>query len=181
MNDTLLIRDIHLPDSVAWWPIAPGCWLLLLLSLFFVLLAYQAYQKHRRLNLLQHHKPNQKRLLYQAQQLLKTINSNANNKQFIEELSVLLRRTAISLYGREKTAGLTGKGWLQFLDDKGKTDDFAKGKGQALIVQPYKKLTHYERSELVAITQKWLDAQSAAESAAESGAEEESSRGSQHV
>ncbi len=156
MSKELPIRDIHLPDSVPWWPIAPGWWLLFLLGLFFVLLVYQKRIRQRRL---QHRKLNQKTQLYQAQQLLEKLNKNTDNKQLIKEISVLLRRTAMSLYGREEIAGLTGKAWLQFLDDKGETNVFSEGAGRVLIDQPYKKITRYERDELITITQQWLTAQ----------------------
>lgn len=62
----------------------------------------------------------------------------------------------MSLYGRENVAGLTGTQWLNFLDNKGATTDFSDGSGQVLIQQPYKKLTHYDRKQVISITKQWL-------------------------
>ena len=34
MNENALpLRDLHLPDAIGWWPLAPGWWVLIALSL----------------------------------------------------------------------------------------------------------------------------------------------------
>ena len=50
----LPLKDIHLPEAIGWWPLAPGWWILLLLIgllIFAVViwlrrLARQAFVKH---------------------------------------------------------------------------------------------------------------------------------------
>ncbi len=46
-----LMRDIHTPDGVDWWPLAPGGWLLLLLG--STLLVFSLLRQYRG-NRLQH-------------------------------------------------------------------------------------------------------------------------------
>ena len=156
-ENELPIRDIHLPDNVDWWPIAPGWWLLFLLTLFAILLVYKKFKKSSNNQTPESEKNN--KTITNALNLLNEINSIDNNKQAIIKISILLRRTAMSLYGRENVAGLTGAQWLNFLDNKGATTDFSDGSGQVLIQQPYKKLTHYNRKQVVSITKQWLQAQ----------------------
>ncbi len=157
LNSELPIRDIHLPDSVDWWPIAPGWWLLFLISLLAILLVYRNIKTHPDSNIPS--SQNTYKTISNAQTLLKKINRIPNDKQAIIKISVLLRRTAMSLYEDENIAGLTGSKWLSFLDEKGKTTDFSQGGGQVLLQQPYNKLTPYNRPQLVAITKRWLQTQ----------------------
>ncbi len=169
MNDsisTLGIRDIHLPSDVAWWPLASGWWLLMALGLFFIVLTYQKLKKRRALHAF---KNDPKKLLSQAQKLLNKVDQISDNNGVIKEISVLLRRIAMSLYGREKVAGLTGKEWLVFLDETGETDSFYLGKGQVLVDQPYKEYTDYDRNELVKMTSEWLATQIQYEQETEQG------------
>lgn len=157
MSGDIPIRDIHLPESISWWPIAPGWWLLLLLSLFFGLLTLQKIR--RRNNKAHRDAISQQDTIANAQKILKGMSKTLDDQQAIKEVSVLLRRTAMSLYGRDSIAGLTGAEWLMFLDKKGKTTDFSQGSGQVLIKQPYQETTHYNRKKLVAITSQWLQTQ----------------------
>ncbi len=32
--ENIPIRDLHLPEMIAWWPVAPGWWVLFVLFLF---------------------------------------------------------------------------------------------------------------------------------------------------
>ncbi len=175
MNGTdLPIRDIHLPDSSLWWPLAPGWWLLILLTLFITGLIYQK----RKRNALHPLAKNTKKTLSEAHALLTSIatkhgSSKKENsgQQTIKALSVLLRRTAISLYGDESVAGLAGEKWLEFLDDKGNTKNFSQGMGHLFLDLPYRpkqpvnpsnsteEHNNKELDSLLLITQQWLNAQ----------------------
>lgn len=42
------LRDIHLPAEPAWWPPAPGWWLLAVLALVLLVLALRTWRRHRR-------------------------------------------------------------------------------------------------------------------------------------
>jgi len=161
-----IMKDIHLPDSLLWWPPAPGWWLLMLIGLFVMGLRHQRLKRKRQSDT---SPKDSKATISEALQLLEAIPVNPkNNRQTLKEISVLLRRAAMSLYGRDNVAGLTGETWLKFLDDTGKTDAFTQGKGRMLIKQPYlqsntkqssKKQLAHNTTQLIAIIKQWLHTQ----------------------
>jgi uncharacterized protein DUF4381 len=149
---TLALRDIHLPDTVLWWPPAPGWWILLLLivsisiAIFFLI-------RHRR-----NHRIS---AMYLAKQELERIQNNFNNNQnksiLIKEVSELIRRVSISLFKRNESASLTGQDWLLFLDELNGDKSFSDGIGRVLIEAPYQSKPDYDETELLDLTSSWID------------------------
>ena len=46
--DQLPLRDLHLPEPINWWPLAPGWWLVIALVLFALgWLLWQAWRKYQ--------------------------------------------------------------------------------------------------------------------------------------
>jgi len=84
-----------------------------------------------------------------------------DNLQKLSDLSVLVRRVAISVSPRAKAAGLTGRQWLEFLDRSIKGLPFSQGVGQLLADAPYRKTppTEQELSQLIDLCEDWLKAQ----------------------
>ena len=102
----LPLRDIHLPAPVGWWPPAPGWWLLLAGVLMLAALGALALRRYRRRQLHRDALAEYRRLA----------DAPLTPAQRLRELSVLLRRAAISFYPQADIAGLTGLDWLRFLD-----------------------------------------------------------------
>ena len=103
------LRDIHLPDPVAWWPLAPGWWILLILvvvSIAAVLLWRRGQQKQRF----------KKQALAEVQLLNQAYQQHYDARRYLVEVSVFLRRLAVSRFPRAEVAGLTGSAWIEFLD-----------------------------------------------------------------
>jgi hypothetical protein len=98
-----------------------------------------------------------------ANKILAQIKQDASrdNLQKLSDLSVLIRRVAISVSPRDKAAGLTGRQWLAFLDRSVKGLPFSEGVGQLLADAPYRKTqpTELEISQLVNLCEDWLKAQ----------------------
>jgi len=126
--DELPLRDIHLPAEVGFWPPAPGWWLLLLATLLlsFLLLRWLWRRPSTA-------KPS---IASPALQELNRIERQYRDDphSLVSELSVLLRRVAMSQYGREQAAGLTGDAWLQLLDN-----ETVQGQGSAALGQRFKR------------------------------------------
>ena len=150
----LLLRDIHLPEPVSWWPPAPGWWVLLGtgLVIFAVLYFWKKYRIQQQFTAL-----NLAKAEFSAIELLSQ--TGADTKEIVTRLSVLLRRLSISLYPRAEVAGLTGEAWLKFLDNPLPTPQFSSGPGRVLLEAPYRpSVNTSEIKPLLEVCRDWIDA-----------------------
>ena len=151
--DALPLRDIHLPAAVGWWPPAPGWWGLAVLCLLLIL-TILIWNKVRRRGRLK------KQCLTLLRQLTERFKHKGDEQQLIADLSILLRRVAISAYPRQKVAALTGNEWLRFLD-KTLTDDgtgkvFSEGAGRVLLEAPYNPDCRVDCNALTGLIRQWI-------------------------
>lgn len=145
----LPFRDIHLPDAISWWPLAPGWWalvgLIILLSLTLFLLKLFV---------------NRPQLKKDALQALDRIEKNLNGKQTavkcLADVSVLLRRVMLKKYSSSLPA-LTGESWLKTLDKTLKEPEFSQGIGQILLTGPYRKeVAQEDVFQVIQLCRKWI-------------------------
>ncbi len=135
MNEqTLNLRDIHLPDAISWWPLAPGWWMLLLAALLIIsaLLVSRKIYRSRQL----------KRDIQSEIDLIRSqFQKTQNRSQLAKSLSILLRRASISFYPEANIAGLTGEHWLDYLDKTtvkpSEKFSFNSDTGKILLTAPY--------------------------------------------
>lgn len=148
----LAIKDIHLPESLGWWPPAIGWWVLALsIPLLLVLLVW-LYKRMTRKTA----KKTAKKLLLQLKQ-----DSTLEDKEKLSQLSILIRRVAISTSTRAETASLTGAAWLEYLDSSVNGTPFTQGQGQYLAEAQYQKTlaADLDIKQLIELTEDWLKAQ----------------------
>ena len=152
----LPLKDIHLPDSVSWWPPATGYWLVLLIIITTVIVFFilKTYLKKQRVK---------KTALIEYQRIKNEYTKNMDKKQLVTSLSELLRRAAISSYPRAECASLTGKKWLNWLDkglikSKSKSNiTFSSGPGYLLTDFAYSKSDYSDDvNDLLTISHQWL-------------------------
>lgn len=126
------LRDLHLPEVVGWWPLAPGWWIVfgLLLIVFGILL--QLYLRMRARGRVRRH------ALRQLDDLLTNYEEHRNVVRFGVEVSELLRRTMLAYAPRKEVAGLTGDSWLAWLDRDLAHPQFVAGPGRNLLELPYR-------------------------------------------
>lgn len=131
MVKDLPLKDIHLPDEITWWPLAIGWWLLIVLVIVAIVGSYVLYKRLTR-----------QTATKQAKAILLAIRANDSNDILltIKELSVCLRRVAMSVDSREKVAGLVGDVWLDYLDESMDDAPFKTGIGRLLVDAPYQPL-----------------------------------------
>ena len=154
MNPTaaaaLDLRHIHAAPPPAFWPPAPGWWVLALVLLAALMaLAVWGYGRYRVYR--------QKRQIMHEIDHITSSYINKNTAIFVAEISTLLRRVALRRYDRAQVAPLTGAAWLRFLDDTGGEGAFEKGVGRILEAGPYQSCSSdVPAEELLALARQWV-------------------------
>ena len=142
------LRDIHLPDGLPWWPLAPGWWLLTLL-LILLCAGIWWYLRWRR-------QPLKQASLRELTRLRDAFSAGASRPQMLAEISALLRRVAISQYGRETAAGLTGEAWQTCLRELSQVDAFDAPQLELLVWHRYREGSDYDIDGLLRASENWI-------------------------
>lgn len=160
MNPTdfsqLPLRDIHLPDAVAWWPPALGWWLVLGLVLAALATAAFVYRARFR----------ERAAIRGLKAVGSALAAGTAPVVCIQRISMILRRFAMSVADTPAVAGLTGEAWLAFLDRRWGRDEFSAGIGRVLIYGPYapaNRVSAEDVGALNALCLDWVRAQRAPE------------------
>lgn len=150
-TDTLLLRDIHLPGSPDFWPLAIGWWLLLTIVFFISFWLYLKISKQIKI------KKQQAIIFKQLKKLEEKLHSGPDNET-LSKYNVLLRQLSIANYPRTEVANLTGAEWLAFLDRSGETHEFSRGAGRILVDAPYQsgELQNFNIDEFIPLIRKWI-------------------------
>ncbi|MFA4347393.1 DUF4381 domain-containing protein [Xanthomonas perforans] len=117
---SLPLRDVHLPPSPSWWPLAPGWGLVIAVVVLVVGSAWVWWWRRRQ---------RQRRWLAAFDAELARATTPA---QRLAAVSVLLRRAARRV--DPQADRLQGEAWLQFLDGRKRKDQvFSQGPGRAVL------------------------------------------------
>lgn len=133
MDETALpLRDLHLPDAIGWWPLAPGWWgVIVVLAIVVGYGLWRAYLQR------QFNAPRRYAMRelahYEAEYL-----QHRNPVMLGKQLSELLRRGMLAYAPREEVAGLTGDEWLAWLDHGMPLPYFHTEGGKSLLNLPYR-------------------------------------------
>ena len=135
------LRDIHLPDPVSIWPLAPGWYLLAgIIIMALAITAYFAYRYWLKVR--------------PRRAALKELKSLAAND--IQQLSSLLRRCALAYYPAHDVASLTGDAWITFLNKTSKTPLFTGNNAVVLKQAGYQKQAQNHHNDLILSSKKWI-------------------------
>ena len=152
MDKELPLHDIVLPKAIGWWPPAIGWWLLLVLIPLLIYLLWRVIKWLRR-----------KTATKTALKLLKQLRQDTrlSDQQKLAELSMLLRRVAISTAADGQAAGLTGKAWLEFLDCSVPSQPFSQGPGRCLATAQYQPQMQddIDLDAVFALCEQWIKKQ----------------------
>lgn len=142
----LPLKDIHLPEPIGWWPLAPGWWLMLVSVVVLGLVAYWLVRRWRRQTVI--------KLAVVEFDVLERAELEAPEK--LRRLSILLRRIALTACSRTDVAGLTGEAWLKWLDGPLGQPRFSQGPGRLLLTGPYQPATTGDLAELFELCRDWM-------------------------
>lgn len=143
------LKDIHLPDPIGWWPLAPGWYVLMAIVLmaffggFFIILRRHknALPKKQALDLLK--------------QYTELYEKDKNAQLASARISELLKRVALVYYPRLDVASMHGDSWIQFLNKTAKGVDF-RPVNSLLSESPFKQAETLNIQPLIIRAEKWI-------------------------
>ena len=101
--DQLPLRDLHLPEAVGWWPLAPGWWALIALAVAgLIYLLYRQFLVWR-------WNASRRTALAALARVRREYEQGADALAIAKELSELVRRSMLAYAPRDEVAGLTGE------------------------------------------------------------------------
>jgi hypothetical protein len=123
------LRDVHLPDAPAWFPPAPGWWLLA--TVVIVALAFGIVAQRRR---------RRRRAPFRTatgtlEDLARGVRAGSSSPaDYAHAASAVLKRLIVHVLRRRDAAALTGAQWLALLDALSARGDsyFTRGAGAIL-------------------------------------------------
>lgn len=149
-NDPLAqLKDIHLPEAVHWWPLAPG-WYALIICVFLLagIMGHRIYRTYRQ-------GLPRKQALMLLDQYEQQFKQTQDAAQACAQISELLRRVALVYYSRTLIAGLHDEAWINFLDQNGKDTHF-KTLRPLLVEAPFQKNAMYDPQPLFDQARLWI-------------------------
>ncbi len=126
------LRDLHLPEAIGWWPLAPGWWVVIALIMVGLGLLFRHLLRIRARGAARRH------ALWRLNELTADFEQHHNAVAFSSHLSELLRRTMLAYAPRHDIAGLTGDEWLAWLDRDLDQPRFQGEAGRKLLELPYR-------------------------------------------
>lgn len=146
------LHPIATPEPAGWWPLAPGWWLIIALSLAVAAaIIYAAVNKSRR-----------KRYRKEALALLTQL---AQQRQpSIADINAVLKRTALYAYPRERNdiARSYGQAWVAWLNSHCKQPIFEGAPAQLLSEHAYRDTPKQSLQPLLDAAAAWVEQHSAA-------------------
>lgn len=154
------LADIHLPDPVGFWPLAPGWWILLVIVLvtaFFLGRRFVAQWKINR------GKMYALRELEKSLQQFRSARAAASESEmdqvklnFVSEINAVLRRVALKKFPGQNPASLSGEPWITFLRRTGDASLLDDEQARTLSQGRFAKHWDVNEDALYLMAQKWI-------------------------
>lgn len=152
MDPLAQLKDIHLPEPVGLWPLAWGWWVLLALLLVIVISAVLIYRRHQQRNRYR------AAAIAELQRAKHLVEQDRNIANYLQQLSITLRRAALSGCGTSYQANVKGTAWLRWLDEQcpETQNGFQGDVGRPLLTGPYEANPQADVDALDRLARLWL-------------------------
>lgn len=120
------LHEIALPDPVSWTPQTVGWYVLAAVVVVLLVAASSRWWKRWRANRFR------RQALAELVEIEGHLAEPASRPDALRRLPELLKRTAMSAYGRERVAELSGRAWLEFLNSDLRKPLFEGARGELL-------------------------------------------------
>jgi hypothetical protein len=149
----LELKDIHLPDPISWWPLAPGWWILLILVIALTVLSYIFIPKLlKKIS----HQPAAKLAMTEFKIIQQQHRAQHNKRLLVQSLSVLLRRICMTYDSRQNIASLTGQAWIDKLNNLNPQQRFSAELIEVLLTAPYQQHSEFNAEQLLNQCESWI-------------------------
>ena len=140
---TIPLRDIHLPEQISWWPLAPGWWILLAIPVIG-LLGYLVFRYLRRDKM-------KRRLSNRLDVIEQNFLTHNDPHRLARELSMFTRQLALLTGTREITfAATTGSAWVDYWADEFSSSGLsAEELKRALTIAPYRRAEGIDGQKII--------------------------------
>ena len=145
------LQDIHLPSAIGLWPPAWGWWILLLLVIAAIAASIFLIRRRKSRN-------TYRTLALQELQRIQQQFNHEQRGEYLQAISLLLRRTALSGFGEQFNSSLKGDAWLQWLDAQNPKakQPFYSSAGKVLLLGPYQKHPEIDQNQLHNMVEAWI-------------------------
>ena len=156
------LADIHLPDPVGFWPLAPGWWVLIgilvLILIWLLVLGLRRLLWKKRLQVAQRELD---KAISSYQEKLANDPGEANQAglDYLYEVNKVLNRVALYTDAghTRDIAKLSGSAWLKYLDQSYGGTDFTQGAGKVLAEGQYRPIFAGEIEALYTLARQWIN------------------------
>ncbi len=151
MNPQEALASLHPlrePGPISWWPLAPGWWLLIALTVLCVVGLGYALVKRYRANAYR------RQGLAQLQTLRQQYLAEKDVSQYVARTNALLKSVALRSYPRREVAASSGEKWLTFLNSRmNSTEQFQPG----FVTAAYRKACpDMDMEQMHRAAQRWI-------------------------
>lgn len=143
------LRDIHGAQNPAWWPPAPGWWIVAAILLFLVVMGL-----HRLLQILRL-RQRRKQWLQALQQLADNFETNQDAQEFVADINRHMKAVALQSFPRSDCAALQGQAWVAFV--AALLPDASAESMELLASGPYQPQVAVNKQELLAVAEAWVN------------------------
>ena len=137
-----VLRDIHLPDAISWWPPAIGWWILLILIIATIIFIPKLYHYLTFV-------PFNKVAKNSFDDIVSSYEKEKNSYNFVVNTSKLLRQIAMTYYGRQEVAHITGDKWIDSLNNIVEKEMFSDELKYCLMNAPYQNNISIDAESLI--------------------------------